>query len=463
MAAVDAHTVHALDADTGKAAWSYTAGGRVDSPPTIYRGRVLFGSADGWVYCLRAGDGRLAWRFRAAPEDRRLVAYEQLESAWPVSGSVLVQGDVVCCVAGRSAFLDGGMRLVRLDAASGRQFSPRRGSTTATRNRQKSAVARSRGRTCPWPCPTSSPATAAPSTCGPRRSTWRACGGTSRRRDSTRAAGNRGLGQPPLLAFRLPRRLLVLPVLLDLTAKTSTATTAAGSGPGHSCPLRPAAGVRRRLRLRLRPQTGVSLQRLGAAVLCLRRPTARSGPKAVAARGRGRAKDQRGLADWTGGSPPTGPPARSSPVGPKCRRTITGPRKIRHSGAGHGVGRPDAVSRRPAGDRRRGRGLAQPDDPAIKAKLVAQAAALRGAMGGQLLAISATDGRLQAAHDFGRRADLRRHGRRRWPTLLDHPRRPGALPGRRRPSLALDTARPQAVGHERAALAGKPARALSRR
>ena len=44
-----------------------TAGGRIDTPPTIADGLCLFGSHDGWVYCLRAADGRLAWRFRAAP------------------------------------------------------------------------------------------------------------------------------------------------------------------------------------------------------------------------------------------------------------------------------------------------------------------------------------------------------------------------------------------------------------
>ena len=126
VAAIDAHTVHALDADTGKPAWSYTAGSRVDSPPTLYRGRVLFGSADGWVYCLRASDGRLIWRFLAAPADRRLVASDQVESPWPVSGSVLVQGGWVYGVAGRSAFLDGGMRLVRLDPANGRLLSETR-------------------------------------------------------------------------------------------------------------------------------------------------------------------------------------------------------------------------------------------------------------------------------------------------------------------------------------------------
>ena len=123
VAEVDAHTVHALDAKSGELVWSFTAGGRVDSPPTIYHRLVLFGSADGWVYCLGAGDGALAWRFRAAPVDRRLVAFEQVESVWPVHGSVLVEGGVLYCVAGRSMFLDGGMRLLRLDPTTGRKLS----------------------------------------------------------------------------------------------------------------------------------------------------------------------------------------------------------------------------------------------------------------------------------------------------------------------------------------------------
>ena len=67
VSSVNAHTVYALEAGSGKQLWSFTAGGRVDSPPTIWQGRVLFGSADGHVYQLRAGDGALVWRFRAAP------------------------------------------------------------------------------------------------------------------------------------------------------------------------------------------------------------------------------------------------------------------------------------------------------------------------------------------------------------------------------------------------------------
>jgi outer membrane protein assembly factor BamB len=53
----------------------------VDSPPTIYKGLALFGSADGYFYCLRLADGALVWRFRAAPLDRRTVAFGQVESS----------------------------------------------------------------------------------------------------------------------------------------------------------------------------------------------------------------------------------------------------------------------------------------------------------------------------------------------------------------------------------------------
>ena len=123
VASVDQHTVHALDADSGLSAWSFTAGGRVDSPPTIWQGRALFGSADGHVYCLRTSDGQLLWRYQAAPEDRRMGAFEQLESVWPVHGSVLVENDTVYCVAGRSMFLDGGLRLIRLDPKTGQKIS----------------------------------------------------------------------------------------------------------------------------------------------------------------------------------------------------------------------------------------------------------------------------------------------------------------------------------------------------
>jgi outer membrane protein assembly factor BamB len=123
VARSDAHTLYALRQSDGSRAWSFTAGARIDSPPTIARGRAIFGGTDGWVYCLRADDGQLIWRYRAAPLDRRAMAFEQLESLWPVHGSVLVRNNEVWSVAGRSNFLDGGLRLLRLDLETGRRLS----------------------------------------------------------------------------------------------------------------------------------------------------------------------------------------------------------------------------------------------------------------------------------------------------------------------------------------------------
>jgi outer membrane protein assembly factor BamB len=119
VAAKDQHAIYALDVNDGGRLWRYTADAGIDSPPTVHEGRVLFGCTDGWVYCLRASDGELAWRFRAAPAERLIVHESQLESAWPVHGSVVIQDGVVYCSAGRSSFLDGGLYLYGLNPETG--------------------------------------------------------------------------------------------------------------------------------------------------------------------------------------------------------------------------------------------------------------------------------------------------------------------------------------------------------
>jgi outer membrane protein assembly factor BamB len=119
-AARETHTIHALDLKTGKTAWTFVAGGRIDSSPTLVNGAVLFGSADGYVYCLRADDGSLAWKFLAAPCDRRIMVNDQVESVWPVHGSVLVNDGIAFVTAGRSTYLDGGIRVYALDSATGK-------------------------------------------------------------------------------------------------------------------------------------------------------------------------------------------------------------------------------------------------------------------------------------------------------------------------------------------------------
>lgn len=120
VASVDTHTVHAIDASTGQEIWNFTAGGRIDSPPTFHKGLILVGSADGSVYAVRASDGQLAWKFTGAIEDRRCFSAGQLESVWPVHGSVLVVDDVLTFTAGRSSYLDDGIRVYQLDPMTGK-------------------------------------------------------------------------------------------------------------------------------------------------------------------------------------------------------------------------------------------------------------------------------------------------------------------------------------------------------
>ena len=108
------------DANSGQEIWKFTAGGYIDSPPTAYKDLILFGCSDGWVYCLCSADGSLAWRFRAAPENRLIVDRNRLESAWRVHGSVIIVKDIMYCTAGRSSFLDGGIFLYGINPRTGK-------------------------------------------------------------------------------------------------------------------------------------------------------------------------------------------------------------------------------------------------------------------------------------------------------------------------------------------------------
>ena len=408
MAAVDAHTVHALDAASGKTAWSYTAGGRVDSPPTIDAGRVFFGSADGWVYCLRAEDGRLVWRFRAAPSDRRMMAGEQLESAWPVSGSVLVCNGAVCCIAGRSAFLDGGMRLVRLDAASGRLLSETRidDRDPATGENLQSLM---RGQDMPVALPD-----------------ILSCDGTSiyMRAQAFDLEGRRRQIAPIKLAMarrgkqvsgrtgdlsEVKNHLFSRSGFLDqswfwrsywIFGREVDGNYGGWLRPGHFAALRPADGVRRRVRLRFRSQARVPLQCLGGGLLRLsgrprgHRRSGRAGAGRRTADRRRLVQWRRSASDWaTRKKFPLwlqnannfhwargGPPIHA-------RAMVLAGRTL------YVAGPPVLVDDEAA--------FRNPDNPAVQARLAAQVAALRGQGGGQVLAVSADDGKVLAAYELG--------------------------------------------------------------
>ena len=111
--------VIAWDLETGSEKWRAATGARIDSPPTVHRGLCLTGSHDGYLYAFASDTGKLVWRTRVAPEERRLVAFGQVESAWPVVGSPLVVGEVGYAIAGRSTEMDGGCAMLAFDPATG--------------------------------------------------------------------------------------------------------------------------------------------------------------------------------------------------------------------------------------------------------------------------------------------------------------------------------------------------------
>ena len=119
----DGNCLVAVDAHTGQPAWKFFPGGKVDSPPAIYKGRAYFGSADGFIYCVAIDDGTLLWKYQGAPTSTKHMWFERIESTHPVHGNVLVMNDKVYTVAGRNMFTDGGLRFLILDAETGKKLA----------------------------------------------------------------------------------------------------------------------------------------------------------------------------------------------------------------------------------------------------------------------------------------------------------------------------------------------------
>ena len=89
-----------LDAKSGEELWAFHTEGPVRLAPTLAGDRLLFGSDDGNVYCVRANDGGLLWKHRLGPTDRMIVGNQRVISAWPVRTGVLVEGDIAYFSAG---------------------------------------------------------------------------------------------------------------------------------------------------------------------------------------------------------------------------------------------------------------------------------------------------------------------------------------------------------------------------
>lgn len=109
--------LRALDSQSGETLWRATTGGEIRIAPTLWQGRVLVGSGDGFLYAHAATDGRLLWRCRLAPVERRIPVYGKLMSTWPAASGVLVQDETAYVAAGLVNY--DGTYVYALDPATG--------------------------------------------------------------------------------------------------------------------------------------------------------------------------------------------------------------------------------------------------------------------------------------------------------------------------------------------------------
>lgn len=115
----DCQAVVGMNPESGESVWEVNVEGRVDSAPTLFDGMVIFGTRLGWVYALDAATGEVIWRFFAAPSQRMVVANGQVESSWPIVGSVALVNGALWIAAGREMSLDGGYKIWCLNPYSG--------------------------------------------------------------------------------------------------------------------------------------------------------------------------------------------------------------------------------------------------------------------------------------------------------------------------------------------------------
>ena len=55
--------LHAIDAESGEAVWTYRTRARIDSSPVVIGDRVFFGASTGEIFALDVASGEVAWQF----------------------------------------------------------------------------------------------------------------------------------------------------------------------------------------------------------------------------------------------------------------------------------------------------------------------------------------------------------------------------------------------------------------
>ncbi|GDY18853.1 hypothetical protein LBMAG56_01980 [Verrucomicrobiota bacterium] len=114
----DTDKVVALDLRSGAELWAFYTDGPVRFAPVAWQDKLYFTSDDGYLYCVSVADGKLLWKFRGGPSDRKVLGNQRVISAWPARGGPVVRDARVYFAASIWPFM--GTFIYALDAASGK-------------------------------------------------------------------------------------------------------------------------------------------------------------------------------------------------------------------------------------------------------------------------------------------------------------------------------------------------------
>jgi outer membrane protein assembly factor BamB len=92
--------IYALNSQTGETIWTYYTDGPVRFAPAIYNNKLYAISDDGYIYCLSAKKGKLAWKKYAGPEHDMILGNEKMISRWPARGGLVIKNGVLYFGAG---------------------------------------------------------------------------------------------------------------------------------------------------------------------------------------------------------------------------------------------------------------------------------------------------------------------------------------------------------------------------
>ena len=129
----------AYDTATGKELWRFYCDGPVRLAPVADKDKVYVVSDDGFLYCLDAAAGRLVWKFRGGPADRRVLGNDRLISTWPARGGPVLIDGTIYFAAGIWPFM--GTFIHAVEAETGRTFWTNSGSGAAYTVQQHGSAA----------------------------------------------------------------------------------------------------------------------------------------------------------------------------------------------------------------------------------------------------------------------------------------------------------------------------------